>query len=296
MIHILNKSTLTCVAFTGCALSSTFAQSVRWDGSTDGDFTDGTNWDSGVAPSGTDEAFIRDTTNANPVFLNAGDYTFSRLSMGTGSNASDVWQLNINGGSINLTGNNNNIGQQAAGTVNLNIQGGTFTSLDKITAGGSGGDTFINLSSGSMTTENVDFGESTGNATFNLSGDTAVTTAVGEDWTFGANGTLEFDLTTTGVKTLSLDELTAADGTLAVDLTGYTGAATTITLADVTGGAGIVSAFGTVNVTEGAYAGSFVTQDAVNNVITLTIVPEPGTYALLGGLLALSYVMVRRRS
>jgi hypothetical protein len=29
--------------------------------------------------------------------------------------------------------------------------------------------------------------------------------------------------------------------------------------------------------------------------ITVTTVPEPGTYALLGGLLALSYVMVRRR-
>ncbi len=31
------------------------------------------------------------------------------------------------------------------------------------------------------------------------------------------------------------------------------------------------------------------------NVDNITIVPEPGTYALLGGLLALGYVMVRRR-
>ena len=42
------------------------------------------------------------------------------------------------------------------------------------------------------------------------------------------------------------------------------------------------------------------TQDAAMNGtyfsnITLTAIPEPGTYALLGGLLALSYVMVRRR-
>jgi hypothetical protein len=31
------------------------------------------------------------------------------------------------------------------------------------------------------------------------------------------------------------------------------------------------------------------------NVDNITIVPEPGTYALLGGLLALSHVMLRRR-
>jgi hypothetical protein len=33
----------------------------------------------------------------------------------------------------------------------------------------------------------------------------------------------------------------------------------------------------------------------VNWVLDATIIPEPGTYALLGGLLALGYVMVRRR-
>jgi hypothetical protein len=37
------------------------------------------------------------------------------------------------------------------------------------------------------------------------------------------------------------------------------------------------------------FSGSYISN------ITLTAIPEPGTYALLGGLLALGYVMVRRR-
>lgn len=35
--------------------------------------------------------------------------------------------------------------------------------------------------------------------------------------------------------------------------------------------------------------------DGVTDGATLTVVPEPGTYALLGGLLSLGFVMVRRR-
>ena len=30
--------------------------------------------------------------------------------------------------------------------------------------------------------------------------------------------------------------------------------------------------------------------------VAITVIPEPGTYALLGGLFALAYVMVRRRA
>ena len=275
----------------GAMAGNSFAASVNWDGSSSGNFNEGSNWSGESVPGAGDTAFIRNETN-NPVFQNAQDRTFDRLSMGDG--AGTLWRLDINGGSINTTSGPNNIGQQTAGTAVLNVQGGAFTALGEIVAGGGGGDTFINLSSGSLSVASANIGSNTGNATLNIIGDAALS-ATGGGFTFGSNGTLSFEFNATGVKTLSLGSLTAASGTLAVDLTGYTGTYTTITLADVTGGSGISSAFGTVNVTEGAYAGSFVTQDLGNDVITLTIVPESGCYALIGGLLALGSVMLRRR-
>ena len=277
----------------GAMAGNSFAASVNWDGSSSGNFNEGSNWSGESVPGAGDTAFIRNETN-NPVFQNAQDRTFDRLSMGLNGSASSLWRLDINGGSINTTSGPNNIGQHTAGTVVLNVQGGAFTAQGEIVAGGGGGDTFINLSSGSLSVASANIGSNTGNATLNIIGDAALS-ATGGGFTFGSNGTLSFEFNATGVKTLSLGSLTAASGTLAVDLTGYTGTYTTITLADVTGGSGISSAFGTVNVTEGAYAGSFVTQDLGNDVITLTIVPESGCYALIGGLLALGSVMLRRR-
>lgn len=50
------------------------------------------------------------------------------------------------------------------------------------------------------------------------------------------------------------------------------------------------STFDGVDITAANFDDNFVVTGS-----TLTIVPEPGTYALIGGLLALGYVMVRRR-
>jgi len=44
-----------------------------------------------------------------------------------------------------------------------------------------------------------------------------------------------------------------------------------------------------------AQTGSFATNTSYISAFALTTIPEPGTYALIGGLLALSSVMVRRR-
>ena len=248
----------------------------------------------GSVPGAGDAAFIRNETN-NPVFQNAQDRTFDRLSMGDG--AGTLWRLDINGGSINTTSGPNNIGQQTAGTVVLNVQGGAFTAQGEIVAGGGGGDTFINLSSGSLSVASANIGSNTGNAALNIIGDAALS-ATGGGFTFGSNGTLSFEFSSTGVTELELNHLTADTATLDVDLSNYTGGAGTFTIVDANSdnvGQEFNSIFSTVNLTEGAWAGSFVTQNLTTDLITVTVIPEPETFSMLLGLSAALLLFTRRR-
>ena len=86
---------------------------------------------------------------------------------------------------------------------------------------------------------------------------------------------------------------------LTVDLTAYTiVGASSLTLVDYTGGS-LSNTFASVTVTDGGTTlvnGVDYTLDyTTGSNITLNVVPEPGTYALIGGMLALSAVMLRRR-
>ena len=111
MNQALHKLALACVSLTGFAATSAFAANVFWGGSTDGNFNIGANWGTGNVPGAGDAAFIRDITN-NPIYQNAQHRTFTRLNMGIDGTGGELWQLDINGGSINTTGGPNNIGQQ----------------------------------------------------------------------------------------------------------------------------------------------------------------------------------------
>jgi hypothetical protein len=87
---------------------------------------------------------------------------------------------------------------------------------------------------------------------------------------------------------------------LTVDLTAYTVVgASSLTLVDYQAGS-LAGTFAGVTVTDSSGTlidGVDYTLDyTTNSNITLNLIPEPGTYALIGGLLALSSVMVRRRA
>ena len=96
------------------------------------------------------------------------------------------------------------------------------------------------------------------------------------------------------------DIVSIDDFIVTVDLTAYTVAgASSLSLIAYSGT--LDTTFNSVTVTDGAetlvngvdYTLSY--GDLSNDAITLNLIPEPGTYALIGGMLALGYVMVRRR-
>jgi len=277
--------------------SSASAVTINWNGAgTDDNWNFGSNW-GGTVPGLNDTAFIRVT--ANP-FQNAQVREVARLGIGLNDQVVNL-SVGSAGGSLtmgNTTTTQNNIGQHTSGTSSVTLQGGAWTANNPTGIGGSGtGHTDFNVQAGALTLTSATIGSGAGTAAFNIIGD-AATQMQGNGWTFGANGTLSFDFDSTGVSQLDLSFLTADTATLAVDLTDYEGALGTITLVDANrdnAGQEFNSIFSTVNLTEGAYAGSFITQDLATDLITITIIPEPGTYALLGGLLSLCCVMLRRR-
>ena len=83
----------------------------------------------------------------------------------------------------------------------------------------------------------------------------------------------------------------------------YAGGAGTITLLDFASELGNINMTsvlfdtGTLSILNAGttYAGSTLSWDEATLAVQLNVIPESGTYALIGGMLALGYVMVRRR-
>ena len=100
------------------------ALAQSWNGTTSDLWSDGTNWQGGIAPSGSDTVSIVNTPN-NPVIINSAS-SAGVLILGSAANSLNIENaasLTINGGPINESG----------GSINL-LSGGNSTDL--ILAGG----------------------------------------------------------------------------------------------------------------------------------------------------------------
>lgn len=281
--------------------ATTLIYAVDWTGNTDGNWNTGSNWSGGAVPGSGDAVFIR---TSDTVYQNAQNREMGRLSLGITSGGTTHLTPTLNvgefGGSL-TTGvgptNTNNWGQNSSGTTTFNLKGGAFTATNFTQIGAGTGNMEVNVSAGAFNLADTNVGTTSGGtASLNVNGD-AATLQLGRT-TFGSGGTLNFDFGATGVSSVSMKYLVAAGATLLVDLTDYTGAAGTFTIVEANSdnvGSGFVSAFSTVTITEGAYVGSSISQNLGTHEIVLTVVPEPGSIALLGGLFALCYLMARRR-
>lgn len=119
--------------------------------------------------------------------------------------------------------------------------------------------------------------------------------------TLGSSGTFTFDIDASGVNN-SISHQTAAvtdlnlDGTFVFDLTGAgTGLSDEWTIIGSSFNTTYDTNFAITGFTETAGVWSNGTYEFSELTGVLTVVPEPSTFALLGGLIALSWVMSRRR-
>lgn len=264
---------------------------VSWNdpGNWGGEASDGTNLPGdfvGDIPGGGDTTNVimqaggTSTTTVNADFAPANWFDILIVRNGHTLNVQANFDLGTQGIPILL-------GQNGTGST-INHTAGTFSAGSLQVGGGSDGHYDLSgtgvLSVGAVTINN--------NSSFGISGTSASASAA--SMSIDSGSSLDFTFGATGINAITLSgQFNITSGALlSVDGSSYTGGFGTIDL--VTFGS-IVGSF--VDPTDieltGFAAGSSIGYDS--DSMFITIVPEPGTFALLGGMLALSYVMLRRR-
>ena len=210
------------------------------------------------------------------------------------SSTADYTQVTVkNGGTLNLTGGALTLTQtsEANNAAQFFLNDGSLLNF-----------------SGGVHTINERIHTTGATSTIRITG-SAATINVHQQSAF--NATMDFVFDAAGISTFDSDSrLGFSTSTITIDASAYTGGAATFVLVDtglfagsyVSNGGGfgnigtIVAPTGfTATLDQSLFDGDPV--DGFTGEITLTLaaVPEPQTFALIGGCLALGYVMVRRR-
>lgn len=195
----------------------------------------------------------------------------------------------------------------------LNLTGGALTLTQTSPSNNAAS---FNLNGGS--TLNFFDGVHTINERINTTGATSTVRVTGSLATINVhqqsafNATMDFVFDAAGISTFDSDSrLGFGFSAITINASAYTGGDATFVLVDTDlfngtyayNGGGFAT-IGTIVAPTG-YTATFDQSKFVGDpvdgftgqiTLTLAVVPEPGTYALLGGIFALSYVMVRRRS
>ena len=254
------KTLLTLSALAGLSFTAAQAATVTWGGAT-GDWETGTNWTGGSAPdSGTDSVNLG-STPANDITLNSAFTIGSGQTMTDGSNP----ELILKTGAVLTVGD--------GGTLDIEFMRTRYTD---------GGILAVDA------------------------GATAVSIA---SFSPAAIGTLQFTANAAGVTAITAGTFqirnvnsVARYWNLDVDLANYNVANGDIVLVDYASVDGQFDSYAGVGQTITFTSGWTADIDYAYDIgggdlgIALTnVIPESGTYALIGGMLALGAVMVRRR-
>ncbi len=255
------KTLLTLSALVGCSFTAAQAATVTWDGGTSGSWNTTTNWDPDGLPG------------------NDADIT-------------------ISGATVTVDGTNYSQTGQTITLVNTSLIEGLNGATRWM------GSQVFNVDSGSNFGDAASFYDMRG-VTLNF--ESGAKADLGT-WEFKNSSKIAFELDAGGFTTIDgAGRLkTVHDANLytwEVDMAAYTGGAGTITLLDFDTNNGSIymtsTLFdtGTLSILNAGttYAGSTLSWDEATFAVQLNVIPEPGTYALIGGMLALGSVMVRRR-
>ena len=289
MMNNMIKLPLVCAALAGMAVSPILAVDFLAD--TTGDWDVGTNWaGGGVKPGAADLARIAQTGRSNSIVTLDTIELVDRFIFGQGGLNSSLTV--VSGGSLTTSNTGDHrFGQSSAFTINLETGGAINVPNAKIT---SDAGAIFNVNGGDFDSKHYSVGTSatlpTGSVNVNSA---SATINVADTSTFGASSTISFDFNAGGsVSTWDTVDLTIAGGaTLSIagasalvagtyDLLTYTGTLTGSFTTD------------SIDGLAGGLSGSILSD---GDSIYLSVIPEPGTYTLLGGLFALIYVMLRRR-
>jgi hypothetical protein len=301
-------------------VTSSYGATTTWTGGAGTtDYSTAGNWDNGVPNlNGTDNAFIGGTaeydatTGGGDLFINAGS-TLTITSGGSFEQTVGGSWMQFGGGTLNI----NNGGSFSAGTAgNMQFLGSTLN----INPGGSFSMGTAGMARNAATTLNIGSDYSVaGNFIYNPSATGVINILSGADFQVGNE-----------IKTSTLFSIAAgasvtgrivafadfADGIIDVsgtlNLSGdndaglYAPSATKyVNIASASGKVVIDGTTETAVINQIAFGGyrflgvaddgNLTYADLGSGVFEITAVPEPGTYALIAGMLALGSVMMRRR-
>lgn len=281
MKHISNKLNLAIVASIAASFTSSQAATyvpvtssgVTFDWTVNDGFGNFTGWRIGAVAQ-TDLPGAGDTVIVNN---NRTAQVTTDVSIETDAIPNEVRANNTNGGTLE-------------GTVEI-LSGGTLTTL--LARSNSGSDRGNFLISGTGTLNATNELRITNNGFVSLDGDAATVTAGA--FNAQAGGTLNFDFSTTDnsiVATTGAFNISTGS-LLEIDLTSFTPTTGTFELVTFSS---IVGSYALADISITPLAGGLTASiDYDADSMNLTIVPEPGTYALLAGLSGLAFVMIRRR-